>query len=234
MCAFVLVSSPLGGADSWQGVAAELRERGIHAVVAEPALDEDDPEPLWSQQATAVAAAARLQAGTEGLVLVGHSGATAILPAAGDLLDDRVTGYILVDGPIPEDGRSHLDLMRAAMPALAGAVERTLAAGRPFPDERAQAASSRLAGRDVTATPRGSRFFMEPIRVGYTWPGAPCACVVFGDSPGPSGVRAEDYGWTIRVLSGNHFLLLSEAGAVADVLMELAQQMGLPTRSRNQ
>ena len=215
----VLVSSPLGGPDSWQPVAAELNRRGVRAAVCPPTLDEDDPKPLWSQQASAVASAVASLPGADPIVLVGHSGATAILPAAGRILAGRVSGYVLVDGPVPEDGCSQLEMMRAAMPGLAVAVERTLAAGDRFPDARASQQSSAQAGTSVTASPRGRRFFEEAIHVPGDWPDAPCCYISLGPELGPSGAEAERRGWPVRRLGGHHFLMLSAPVAFADALV---------------
>jgi hypothetical protein len=184
-------------------------------------LDEADPEPLWSQQAAAMVAAAKSRAIEKRLVLVGHSGATATLPAAGERLSGAVAGYVLVDGPLPQDGLSHLEMMRIAMPPLAAAVELTLSGGGRFPDVLAQERSSEQAGIQVTASPRGRRFFEESVRVPVGWPDAPSAYIALGPDPGAACLEASERGWPTRTLSGHHFLIVTQPEMFTKALLDL-------------
>ena len=177
---FVLVPSPLGEPDSWKAVAAELGSRGLEVanLPARPRRERSRAalEPAGGERGVG----AGPSPASRGLLLVGHSGATAILPAAGERLVGRVAGYVLVDGPYPRAGRSQLEMMLVAMPGLAAVVERTLAAGDRFPDTRAQQRSNEQAGTTVTGNPRGRRFFEEPVRVPPGWPDAPCGYLALG------------------------------------------------------
>ena len=79
----VLVHSPLTGPLTWQPVARVLTARGYSAVV--PSLVEGlmGPRPYYPRLAARVAEAVLHEArGAREAVLIGHSGAGAILPAA--------------------------------------------------------------------------------------------------------------------------------------------------------
>lgn len=223
----LLIPSPLGGLDSWQSVSDELGRRGVPSIICPLALDEDAPEALWSQQARAVAAAIAGLATTVPLVLVGHSGAGAILPAVGAISSKRVQGYVIVDGPIPKDGLSPLDMMRGSIPRLAEAVRSALAAGRRFPDPDAQSRARKDGERPVSASPRGRRYFEEPIAVPAGWSDSSCGYIKLSAAFDQPYQEALLRGWPTRSLDGDHFLMLTDASSVADALVGVVAEMRL-------
>lgn len=221
----VLIPSPLGGPDSWRPAAAELARRCIPSVICPPTLDEGAPEPLWSQQAQAVVAGIEAAASGTAVVLVGHSGAAAVLPAVAQLASSRVRSCVLVDGPIPREGASHLDLMSHSNPRLAEAVRAALAAGGCFPDPGAQARANGAAARAVSASPRGERFYTEPITVATGWRDLPYGYVRLSAEFDPVYQEARRRGWPSRALDGHHFLMFSDPVPFVDSLIEILEEL---------
>ncbi|HEY7294017.1 MAG TPA: hypothetical protein VH916_03205, partial [Dehalococcoidia bacterium] len=76
----LLIHSPLTGPDVWHPVAETLRAHGAVAHVAELREDGAPGEPFWARHARSVAEALRALPGGERPLLVGHSGAGALLP----------------------------------------------------------------------------------------------------------------------------------------------------------
>ncbi|HUS13888.1 MAG TPA: alpha/beta hydrolase, partial [Chloroflexia bacterium] len=105
---FVLIHSPLVGPFTWVPLAAELERRGASAVVPSLQAATRGGPPYWAGHVAAVQAAAAGAVGRP-LVLVGHSGAGWLLPAAGQALAGRVAAYVFVDADLPRDGHSRLE-----------------------------------------------------------------------------------------------------------------------------
>lgn len=223
---FLLLHSPLVGAETWQPVADELRRYGYAAVVPELPADRDPVLPCWQADAQAVAAVLRSLSG--GVVLVGHSGAGPLLPAVHQLAGRPVAGYIFADAGIPVAGRSRLDLLRLELPEMAAALEEHLRAGGRYP-EWSDADVAPLVP-DVEARrklltglrPQGLAFFSEPLPVFAGWPDAPCSYLQFSLGYDYSAQQATVAGWPQRNLHANHFHLLNEPAVVATALLELA------------
>ena len=121
----VLVHSPLVGPATWSGVAGELSSAGYDVIVPDltPTLEAGPP---YSQRQAGVIAGVigRTPAETgdpRGVVLVGHSGAGALLGPASLALDGLVAGSVVAgsvvagcvfaDAGLPIPGRSQLSTM---------------------------------------------------------------------------------------------------------------------------
>ena len=124
--AFALIHSPLVGPGSWEPVAEALRGRGM--AVAVPELAQPPAAPFWQQQAAE--AAVHLEALPPGrpVLLAGHSGAGALLPAIRARAPRPVAGVIFVDAGIPRAGER-----RAGKGDFAAALQALYAAGGRFP-----------------------------------------------------------------------------------------------------
>ena len=221
---FVLVHSPLVGPVTWQPVRDELRRRGHPVVVAR--IGSDDL-PLWSHHADEIAAAILTIPGPA--VLVAHSGAGVLLPAAGSRAVRPVGAYVFVDAQIPVDGLSRIDLWRAHEPVLVAAMEESLATGErgPFWDDaalRAEIPDEGLRGRfQAEVQARGQEFYGEAIEVFEGWPDAPCGYLQLTDAYEPYAAEAERRGWAVRRLEAGHFHMLVDPGEVADLLEDVAR-----------
>src|SRR2546425_6243858 len=92
---FVLVHSPLVGPLTWALVAETLHQWGHDALVPVLRDTDDDDRPYWQQQVASVTPALAAVPADRALVLVGHSGAGALLPALRPNAGHRVATHIL-------------------------------------------------------------------------------------------------------------------------------------------
>jgi hypothetical protein len=226
---FVLVHSPLVGPSTWSLVADELRARGFS--VALPTLPEHGRAPYWRPQAEAVAA--HVRGADFPLVLVGHSGACPLLPAIRRAIDGTISAYVLVDGDlplVPGTGGSRIDLLRSASPALADELETLLAAGGSFPTWGDEDLREEIPDRGMRAKvvaevrPQPRAFWTEALPAIPGWPDAPCGYLALSPHYAPASARAREQGWRYRHLRGGHFEMLVRPAAVADAILELADE----------
>jgi hypothetical protein len=103
----VLVHSPLLGAFCWQKVAARLCADGYVVIVADFASVLFEQPPFYPKIARAIAKDAEEASGD--IVLVGHSGAGALLPIIAMTIGRRVRGLLFVDAILPHPGKAWLD-----------------------------------------------------------------------------------------------------------------------------
>ena len=100
--AFALIHSPLVGPITWSAVADELSRRQVGVVVPDlGAPVETETGPHWKRHVALAARAIASVPAAASVVLVGHSGAGALLPAIRDAMDRACAGYIFVDAGLP-------------------------------------------------------------------------------------------------------------------------------------
>jgi pimeloyl-ACP methyl ester carboxylesterase len=103
----VLVHSPLLGAFSWQGVASRLRAGGHRVIAPDFSQALLEASPLYPKIARAIAKDVEELPGD--IVLIGHSGAGALLPSIAAAVGPRVRGILFVDAVLPHPGMSWLN-----------------------------------------------------------------------------------------------------------------------------
>jgi pimeloyl-ACP methyl ester carboxylesterase len=225
---FVLIHSPLVGPATWEPVRVELRRRGVQA--AAPVL-RDEPGsdvPFWRQHVASVVATLRGAPVGQPLVLVGHSGAGALLPVLGEALGRPVAASVFVDAGIHTDGLSRLEMMVAEDASFAGQLRTHLEAGGRYPewtDKQLQEAipdDERRTAVLAEMRPRGLDFFSEPIPVPDGWPDAPAAYLQFSPAYDVPAAKAREMGWPVRAIEGGHFLMLIDPDTVAEAILALA------------
>jgi len=228
-----LIHSPLVGSLTWTRVAALLAARGVSAWLPELHDDPADPRPFWQQQAESAALALAGVPTAQPMVLVGHSGAGALLPAIRQALGRRVAGYVFVDAGLPVDGQSRL----ATFGDEQASFREFLAAGGRFPNWTLAdlqdivpdpALAARLA---ADLRPRALPFWDEPIPVFAGWPDAPGAYLLLTETYRRAADQARALGWPVRELPAGHFHMLVEPEAVAQAVLELAAPMASPERT---
>ena len=230
---FALVHSPLVGPLTWSLVADELRQTGAEVVL--PSLEdaEDIDVPYWKQHAAAVMRALKPISADRPLILVGHSGAGPLLPAIRQRIEHRVAGYLFVDAGIPIDGVSRAGLMARESAEFAEQFRQRLATGERYPnwsdEDLAEILPDSETRRRLLAElrPRPLAFFEEPIPVFDGWPDAPCGYLLFSPTYAAFAARARRDGWAYRELEAGHFHMLVDPKAVANVLIDLVEQMGI-------
>jgi hypothetical protein len=167
------------------------------------------------------------------LVLIAHSGAGVLLPAIRESTRLPVAAYVFVDAGIPEDGKSRLDLF--GDPAAVDQFRRTASGGLlPAWTEanlREAIPDPEIRSRFVSELrPLPLEVYAEPIPVFKGWPDAPCAYLRFGSNPAyeQAARQAQLMGCQYKVIQGGHFHMLVEPDIVADALVDLVGQTGVP------
>jgi len=229
---FVLIHSPLVGPTTWTLVAEELRRRGVATVVSALQDARCTDGPYWSRHVAAVSSAVEGVPRDRPVVLVAHSGAGPLLPAIGARSEHAVAGYVFVDAALPgTDGQSRLDLFggneakrfrAAAIDGMIPPVWRNEQLLRELGIEDAQLRSRFVA--DVPDVPLA--VYEEPLPVRLDWPDAPCGYLLFSQPYAADAREASMRQWAYRELLGGHVHMLVEPVAVADALLDLADEMG--------
>lgn len=229
---FVLVHSPLVGPLTWTAVADVLSRRG-HPVVV-PRLDNPDRTPgaLLRHHAEQVRQAVEAHSRTAPVILVGHSGAGAVLPPAGDTLVNEVRGYVFVDAGLPRDRATRLD---DAPPGAAERIRQLAEEGRvpPWAEWWSDDVLAALLPDETLRErfldelePLPLRLFEEPLTVPSAFPDAPCGYVLLSRAYEDAAARAARLGWEVVSFETGHLHMLVEPEAVASALEELAGRLG--------
>ena len=229
MVTFVLIHSPLVGPCTWELVAHELGRRGHETII--PELTSGEGGPYWKQHVGAIGGALEPVPLDHSVILIGHSGAGMLLPAAGQTVDHHVAGYIFVDAGIPLNNKSRLDFFA---PEEAEAFRKAATGGmipvwtsddlrEVIPDDELREKFSAELRRLPLAV------YEEPIPVFAEWPDAPCGYLLFTPTHayGESAERAKVAGWPYTELAGGHFHMLVDPEAVTSVLLDLVGRMSV-------
>ena len=229
---FVLIHSPLVGPLTWSLVAVQLQQRGIPALV--PALRDSEREgpPYWLQHAQAIARSIEHAPYDRPPILVAHSGAGMLLPAARQAIGRPVAAYIFVDAGIPEDGKSRLDLFDS--PAEVARFRRAAVNGL-LPVWRDADLTSVIPDAEIRQPfvaelrPLAIAVYEEALPVFAGWPDAPCGYLRFGSNPAYTlpAEHARSERWAYTQLAGEHFHMLVDPPAVTGALLGLAGQLGI-------
>jgi hypothetical protein len=210
------VHSPLVGPTTTRALADALADRGWTTVAP------DLRDSLRSPQ-TFAAAASRAAGTVE--VLVGHSGAGAVLPVIAQDVNAAVT--VFVDAVVPEATTTFTPSDRFValldqLPVVDGLLPpwhewwppEILA--RLVPDKRLRAT---VAAENPTL-PRA--FYEQPVALPELWWRRPAAFVQLSPAYDEERARAEQWGWPTCRLDGQHLDLLTRPGVVADAVAHLA------------
>jgi pimeloyl-ACP methyl ester carboxylesterase len=124
--ALVLIHSPLVGPLTWQLCQDLLQDRGYRTVVPSLAGVFVAGPPYYPKLAARVVEAVHAAAPARSLVLVGHSGAGALLPSVAAACQQPVEAAVFVDAGLPTPGRTWFE---TAPPALAEHLRQLAADG---------------------------------------------------------------------------------------------------------
>lgn len=216
----VLLHWPILGPTSLRALAAELERRGHPARVPDLHAHRDHLE-------SARAGLADLDP-AQPLLLVTHSGAIHLLPSLRRMTLNPVTGYVVMDGSLPENGLSRLDLTVHQDPQVGIRTREKLDADGATPLLDAFAYAELVPDPDLRRAmmaehqAQGRPYWEDPITVPEGWPEAPAAYI--SSSPGyvVFADLAQKSGWTVRKLEGGtQFDPILRPGAVADTIVEL-------------
>jgi hypothetical protein len=222
----VLVHSPLVGPDTWDALAAAIRERGYQVRIPDLATTLAGGPPYWPRQVGAIAASAAGQR----TVLVGHSGAGPLLDSAGAAADG-VAGYVFVDAGLPSPGQSWLE---TTPPELAARLRDMVSDGWLPPwsqwwgaDGLADLLPDPLSRKHFAAScPRLPMAMLEEVRpTARGWPDAPCGYLRLSEAYRGPAEQARALGWPVTELASHHLAVLSDADLVAGPLLDLVRKL---------
>src|SRR5580658_7391758 len=233
--ALVLVHSPLVGPLTWEPVAKRLRSAGRVVVVPSLAGVTDGGPPYYRRLASRVAGEVAGACAGCRVVLAGHSGAGALLPAIaeeiavrGDAADVVVHGAIFVDAILPHPGQTWFE----TAPASLGEHLVGLARGGVlprwhewFPAEAVAALMPEVALRqrfvaDLPELPLAYFYETAPLVPG--WPPAHCAYLRLSEAYDEFADEAERLGWPVRREDADHLAMLTQPDRIGAVLEQLA------------
>lgn len=224
-----MVHSPLVGPATWQPVARLLHGRhdvmvpSLHGIAA-------GPGPYARRIAEVVARDARDTHADE-IVLIGHSGAGAYLPAIVDAVDECVIGIAFVDAQLPRPGLSDFD---ASPPDFREALTAMAQDGmlppwdRWFPPEVLTELIPQAEQREAFLSelhPIALAYFQEPAPRTESWSATQCTYLQLSESYTYQADRAEALGWPTTRLAADHLSLVTDPEPVADFLSEFARTL---------
>lgn len=223
----MLVHSPLVGPGTMAPLAASLRERSFDLIVPDLTAVAQAPPPRWEWFSNAVLDAARGVASQ--IVVAGHSGAGALLPAIGGRLGDRRGPLVFIDAVVPPTDGPHET--SAAMHDLLDdlAVDGTLPEWlRWWPTETVQELLPERAAREqlLAEMPQLPReFYDEAIPTPPHWAHWPSAYLQLSAAYDHELTEAIARGWPSCSLDSTHLGLFTEPDTVAAHINELVNAL---------
>lgn len=224
--AFVLVHSPLVGPLTWEPTAESLRQKGHLVLVPSLGGGTDGGPPYYRKLARRVTSAMTEARLPSPVVIAGHSGAGALLPAIADEVD--VQAVIFVDAILPHPGLSWLDTAPAELRQhLLDMAHEALVPrwNEWFPREALSALlpEADLRERFVGELPElPVLYFEERAPQVPSWPPARCAYVQLSEAYQEFADEAARKGWPVRRENADHLAMLTRPDQTADMLDELA------------
>jgi hypothetical protein len=227
---FVLIHSPLVGPLTWRPTRDLLRARDVPVVVPSLAGAADGGPPYYPKLAARVAKVVRAARPAESLVLVGHSGAGALLPAVAAACDSTVEAAVFVDAILPHPGASWFD---TAPPALRQHLRDLAAAGRLppwhqwFPPGTLDALlpDPDLRSRFITELPRLPAAYFEERAPVVPDRARRCGYLQLSAAYQDVADEAERRGWPTLREAADHLAMLTRPGLILDRLARLVERL---------
>ncbi|MBM3506057.1 MAG: alpha/beta hydrolase [Alphaproteobacteria bacterium] len=230
MTTFVLVHGAWHGGWCWARVRRGLRRRGHRCVV--PTLTGLGDRSHLLSRSTGLEVHIRDVVGTieaeelEDVVLVGHSYAGQLVPAVVDRLPGRIRHAVTLDGSVPYDGESVLDVVSGSLrDRWAASVED----GWLLPPAPAHFLGIKEA-RDVAwvtrrLTPHPWKAMNDRLRLeGKAFSRVPKTFVLCNDPPKAENLalkRVREDRWNLVELPTGHDAMVTAPDALAEVLQRL-------------
>jgi pimeloyl-ACP methyl ester carboxylesterase len=227
----VLLHSPLVGPLTWQPAAASLRAAGYRVAVPSLTGVVDTGPPFYRKLAGRVAETIRQADPTGAVVLVGHSGAGALLPAAAEAAGVPLAAVVLVDAILPHPGVSWLE---TAPPALREQLAGLARDGQlpPWhqwfpPEVVTQLLPEEDLRRRFTAELRRLplAYFEEPAPMVSGWPWARGGYLRLSAAYDAVADEAERHGWLVVREPADHLAMLTRPAAIAGLLDRLIKAL---------
>lgn len=229
--AFVLIHNPLMGPFTWSATGEALKKLG-HLIIAPslaPALA--GKPPYYAGCAHAVAESVRAAKPNDGVVLVAHGGAGALIPAVVAAIQSPVRAAIFVDAMMPHPGRSWFDVAPVEFTAQLThlAKEGRLPTWDAWfkPDVfNAMLPDSRLRRQVVDALPpMPLAFFAELAPPNDPIKGLPIGCLQLTKGYQATFEDAQWMKWPTRQEISNQFAMLTQPERIAAAIDALAEEV---------
>jgi pimeloyl-ACP methyl ester carboxylesterase len=219
---FVLVHSPVAGRSTWRWVADALRSKEHEVIVPNLVAAALTGEPGRFAQAAAEATGS-----DEDTVIVGHSGAGAVLPLIAARLPSKPLLTIFVDAILPPcdgtftPGAELLEMLRGL--ATSGVLPKwsqwwdEAVLDSLIPDD------VRRREVEIELPPVPLAFYESPIEVPANWCKSAAAFVLLSEAYRPEATRAASLGWPVVERPGAHLDIVNDEEAIAETLVRLAR-----------
>ncbi|WP_405691489.1 alpha/beta fold hydrolase [Streptomyces sp. NBC_00057] len=225
--ALVLVHSPLVGALTWQPVAKVLHARGHVTIVPSLAKVFGGTGPYYPRLAAAVAKEIDRHKSGRQIVLVGHSGAGALLPAITSTTTTTVVGTIFVDALLPHPGLRWFDT--APVELREHLCELALDGRLPpwngwFPPGTVEALlpDPHLRARFCAELPNVPLAYFEEPAPAHPGPTpSRSAYLQLSDAYEAEALQAKREGWRVSHRTAHHLTILTEPQEISAALEEL-------------
>lgn len=239
----VLLHGQRTGDRLWHATAQRLHARGVRALTPQLPSPEHIYAPWWLAHAAGIANALPEDGS---VILIAHGDSSVLLPAAGRLarnrdIGARVAGYMVVDGYLPADGKSLLDVVDAtAADALRHACRGGFLPPLPVPTTELAPGDATTSATANTTLDHGHAaladalanaprvpvsFYEEAITVPDDWPEAPCSYLRLSPAYASAEASAANRGWQTRSVHRHHLLPASEPDLMADLLEDMLQAL---------
>lgn len=243
MATFVLIHGAWHGGWSWWKTAPLLRRAG-HRVLAPSLTGLGEREHLAALLPPAVInldlhvrdVVSLLNAeDLTDVVLVGHAYAGMVITGVAELVPERISTLVYVNGVAPADGEAMVDQLEAVRgPEFVARIRGFIAEGTPFmpPPTEPEEIASRWAITDPSdqafMLPRLSAqpalTFAQPVRTGNVAAAALRREFILCSESGfePVAQRAEASGWGVHHIDTGHDPMITTPRELADILLTIA------------
>jgi hypothetical protein len=221
----VLVHSPLVGASTWRPVAERLRGDGFDVAVPSLAGIGAADAPRWRFAVERIARAASTR---DDLVLVGHSGASLLLPAVTKVFGDEVRAIVLVDAQVPP---AH-GTTRLAPPDFRAFLERLAGPDGWLPRwsqwwgegamEHLVPDDAERAELEADIEPLPLAYFDEEVPVPAGWDDRRVEYLLLSPACEADADVAASRGWPVERIDGQHLDIATQPDRVASLLAAVA------------
>ena len=231
MPTLVLLHSPLVGPLTWQPAVTSLHAAGYHLAVPSLTGVVDTGPPSYRKLAGRVAETIRQANPTGAMVLIGHSGAGALLPAAAEATATPVAAVVFVDAILPHPGVSWFE---TAPPVLREQLRGLASDGQLpawhqwFPPEVVTELlpEEDLRRRFIAELPRlPLAYFEERAPVVSGWPPARCGYLRLSGAYDGVADEAERHGWLVVREPADHLAMLTRPATIAGLLDRLIKAL---------
>lgn len=229
---YVLVHGAWHGGWCWDAVAQQLEALG-HEVTAPDLgglgrrMDEDLAAVRLATHVADITAI--LEESPEPVVLVGHSYAGMVVTEAAAIVPEKVAKLIVLDGFVPEQGEKAIDLL-PPRPAghyreAAEATHGRSIAPRPMAN---LGVTDEAVIRETTPrlTPHPAATYFEAARHGASSVPIPAEFILCAGWSSPfvaSEQRAQQLGWTVRPINGDHEVMLTDPRLAVEAILQAAR-----------